>query len=252
MFSLRAVVAGLSVPFAVACTAASGAGGDGAAHGGSSGGGDVPTTCAQADHGTGCCTPAGILYYCTTQATVYEKTCAAGTVCGWNGTSGDYDCVAPPGGADPSSAHPLLCDTVSSSSSSSGSGASSSSSSSSGASSSSSGAWSSSSSSGGMVTWTTLYDTIFGPNGTAKCAGCHGTNQSGFTCGATPTSCYSGMVEKGLVTPGASASSSPLVTPGPSPLCGTLGGNMPLMGTCVTDAQITEIQAWLATGAPDD
>jgi hypothetical protein len=251
MFSLRAVAAGLSVSFAVACTAAPGGDGDGGAHGGSSGGGDVPTTCAQADHGTGCCTPAGVLYYCTTQVTVYEKTCAAGTVCGWNGTGSYYDCVAPPGGADPSNAYPLLCDTMASSSSSS-SGASSSSSSSAGA----SGSSGSTSSSGGTVTWTTLYDTIFGPNGTANCAECHGTNpstnQSGFICGTTSTACYSGMVDDGLITPGASASSSPLVTKGQSPLCGTLGGNMPLMGPCVTAAQITAIQAWLATGAPDD
>jgi hypothetical protein len=60
------------------------------------------------------------------------------------------------------------------------------------------------------------------------------------------------MVSDGLVTPGASASSSALVDPNSSCLCGTLGGNMPKNGTCVTAAQITEIQAWLACGAPDD
>jgi len=60
------------------------------------------------------------------------------------------------------------------------------------------------------------------------------------------------MVNAGLVTPGSSASSSELVESGQSPLCGTLGGSMPKSGSCVTAAQITEIQEWLATGAPDN
>jgi hypothetical protein len=105
------------------------------------------------------------------------------------------------------------------------------------------------------VTWTQLYDGIFGPTGTSNCAeggGCHTNNQSGFQCGTSKTTCYTGMVNAGLVTPGASASSSVLVTSGQSPLCGTLGGIMPKGGTCVTDAQITEIESWLATGAPDN
>jgi hypothetical protein len=60
------------------------------------------------------------------------------------------------------------------------------------------------------------------------------------------------MVNKGLVTPGASASSSELVNPNSSPLCGSLGGAMPQGGTCVTDAQVTQIKSWLATDAPDN
>jgi hypothetical protein len=60
------------------------------------------------------------------------------------------------------------------------------------------------------------------------------------------------MVSDGLVTPGANAPSSSLVDPNTSPLCGTLGGDMPKNGTCVTAAQINEIQAWLACGAPDN
>ncbi len=31
-----------------------------------------------------------------------------------------------------------------------------------------------------------------------------------------------------------------------------VGGNMPKSGTCITSAQLTEIQTWLACGAPDD
>jgi hypothetical protein len=60
------------------------------------------------------------------------------------------------------------------------------------------------------------------------------------------------MVNAGLVTPGSNASSSKLVNPSSSPLCGSLGGGMPKGGTCVTAAEITEIEAWLAAGAPDN
>jgi hypothetical protein len=204
----------------------------------SSSGGGIPSDCAQADQSIGCCTSTGILYYCTSASTVHEEACAAGTVCGWNASKGYYDCVAPPGGADPSHSSPLLCDAASSSGSSSSSSAS-----------------SSSSGSGGAVTWTTLYGTIFGPTGTSSCVrngSCHTNDQSGFACGTTKTSCYTGMINKGLITPGASASSSELVNPSSSPLCGSLGGAMPQGGTCVTSAQVSEIEAWLASGAPDD
>jgi hypothetical protein len=100
-----------------------------------------------------------------------------------------------------------------------------------------------------------IYDTIFGPSGTSDCSrngGCHTNDQSGFACGTSKTTCYNGMVNEGLITPGAGAPSSALVASGPSPLCGTLGGNMPKSGSCVTAAQISEIQQWLATGAPDN
>jgi hypothetical protein len=40
---------------------------------------------------------------------VVPQTCTPGTVCGWNATQGYYDCVAPPGGADPSNTYPILC-----------------------------------------------------------------------------------------------------------------------------------------------
>jgi hypothetical protein len=114
---------------------------------------------------------------------------------------------------------------------------------------------SSSSSSGGTVTWTELYNDIFGPTGTSNCSrssSCHVQSRVGFQCGTTSTTCYDGLMSAGLVTPGASASSSALVTPVQSPLCGSLGGNMPLVGSCVTPAQLAQIQAWLASGAPDN
>lgn len=103
----------------------------------------------------------------------------------------------------------------------------------------------------GEVTWTLLYNTIFGPNGTSSCAangGCHTVVQSGFKCGTTKALCYKGMVDAGLISPGAEASSSVLVTKGKSPLCGPLGGGMPKIGKCVTEAQVAKIQAWLDGG----
>lgn len=120
------------------------------------------------------------------------------------------------------------------------------------------GAESSASSTGsatGDVTWTLLYNTVFGPNGTSNCSangGCHTAIQNGFKCGTTKSSCYDGLVSAGLVTPGADASSSLLVEPGSSPLCGSLGGGMPKIGKCVSDSQLAKIEEWLAAGAQND
>ena len=100
-----------------------------------------------------------------------------------------------------------------------------------------------------------LYNAVFGPSGTSSCArggGCHTHIQSGFRCGTTKVSCYAGLVAAGLVTTGANASSSVIADPMQSPLCGNLGGNMPKVGACVTDAEIGEIRSWLASGAPDN
>jgi hypothetical protein len=95
---------------------------------------------------------------------------------------------------------------------------------------------------------------MFGPSGTSTCAGggCHTINQSGFACGTTATSCYNGFINSGYLVTGSSAPSSPLVDPTQSCLCGSLGGNMPKGGTCITAAQLTKIQTWLACGAPDN
>jgi hypothetical protein len=119
----------------------------------SGGGNGTPTTCAQANDFYGCCDPSGTLYYCD-QSTLQSLQCSSGTECGWNDTQGYYDCVASPGGADPSGAHPMTCG---------GSGGSTSSSSSTTSSSTSSSTTSSSSSGGGTgVTWTQIYNGMFG------------------------------------------------------------------------------------------
>ena len=75
-----------------------------------------------------------------------------------------------------------------------------------------------------------------------------------MTCNTNKTTCYNGFVSYGMVVPGSSASSqSTIVDPNQSPICGSgLGGNMPVTGSCLTSAQITEIKTWLACGAPDN
>jgi hypothetical protein len=68
----------------------------------------APTTCAQADEKVGCCV-GNDLYYCKGTTSVTSKTCAGGDVCGWLPSEGYYDCVAPPGNADPSGTHSIVC-----------------------------------------------------------------------------------------------------------------------------------------------
>lgn len=115
---------------------------------------------------------------------------------------------------------------------------------------------SSSSSSGGGVTWTSLYNGLFGQSGTSTCnavGGCHTGSKGGFTCGTTKTSCYNGFVSAGWITPGSSASQSPLADPSQSCLCGSLGGNMPRSpGHCPSSTDVQNLKSWLATGAPDN
>jgi hypothetical protein len=115
---------------------------------------------------------------------------------------------------------------------------------------------SSSSSSGGGETWTELYNGVFGQSGTSTCnavGGCHQSSKGGFTCGTTKTTCYNGFVSAGWITPGASASQSPLVDPSQSCLCGSLGGNMPRSpGHCPSSTDVQNLKSWLATGAPDN
>jgi hypothetical protein len=103
------------------------------------------------------------------------------------------------------------------------------------------------------VTWTELYNTIFGPKGTSPCTGgsCHTGSRSGFACGTTAASCCQGLINAGYVVQGSGATGSPLTDPAQSCLCGVAGsGNMPKNYPCVTKAQVMEINAWLATGAP--
>jgi hypothetical protein len=194
----------------------------------------VPTDCTQANDGVGCCDPAGVLHYCDQNGSLTDQPCTGGMVCGWDPNKNYYDCVPPPGGADPSGQSPMACGSGSTSTSSS----------------------SGSTSSGATGTWTSIYGHIFGPSGTSSCVaggGCHTSQiKGGFKCGTSKASCYSGIVASGYVVTGSGASSSPLVQPGSSPLCGSLGGNMPQGGKCVSAADVAEIKSWLANGAQND
>jgi hypothetical protein len=74
-------------------------------------GGSIPTTCAKANDAIGCCGPNGKVYYCTgsgSGSSVTAKTCASGTVCGWDTAKGYYYCVATPGTAP--SGDPIACE----------------------------------------------------------------------------------------------------------------------------------------------
>jgi hypothetical protein len=109
----------------------------------------------------------------------------------------------------------------------------------------------------GATTWTEIYTTYFGPTGTANCSrngGCHTNTKKGFKCGNDKTTCYNGLKTKGLISPGPNAGSSVLGDPNTSPLCGTLGGNMPPQGsgTCLNSAAVQKLDSWLKNGAQND
>jgi hypothetical protein len=184
----------------------------------------------------------GVLYYCDNTMKLQSQTCTGGTVCGWSAANGYYDCVAAPGGADPSGTSPMACG---------GSG---------GGGGGGGTTMDAGSGGGGTTasTWTDIYNGVFGPSGTSTCSGssCHTSSRSGFACGSTKTTCYNGFVSAGYVTPGAGASSSALVDPTQSPLCASTGtglsGNMPIGHSCVTKAQLTQIKSWLAAGAQNN
>jgi hypothetical protein len=81
----------------------------GSGTGGASSGSSGPTSCAQASGYAGCCI-GSTFYYCGKSSSgVSAKPCPSGQTCGWDATSNYYACVAPPGVADPSGAHPITC-----------------------------------------------------------------------------------------------------------------------------------------------
>ena len=104
------------------------------------------------------------------------------------------------------------------------------------------------------ITWTQIYNSTFGPSGTASCTGgsCHTNTKSGFKCGTSASTCYTGFVNSGYIAPGANASTSALVDPNQSCLCGSLGGNMPIGNSCISSSELQNLKAWLATGAPNN
>jgi hypothetical protein len=99
-------------------------------------------------------------------------------------------------------------------------------------------------------TWSQIYALYIGPGTPGHCSGtggCHTTLRGGFTCGATKSACFQGLVAAGLVTP-ANGSASPLGVVGQSPLV-WLGGGMPLDSAAQNPAAAAAVQAWAAAGA---
>ncbi len=56
----------------------------------------------------GCCAN-NTAYYCNGTTTPTAKACTGTKVCGWDTSASYYDCVAAPGGADPSGTNPIAC-----------------------------------------------------------------------------------------------------------------------------------------------
>ena len=68
-----------------------------------------PLTCDSVDGAVGCCDSQGVNWFCDIQMQVQRVPCAGGTACGWDAAHGWYDCVPPPGGADPTNTYPMAC-----------------------------------------------------------------------------------------------------------------------------------------------
>jgi hypothetical protein len=109
--------------------------------------------------------------------------------------------------------------------------------------------------SGPAPTWTQLYAQYFGPNTPGHCSGtggCHTNIRGGFKCGTTKATCYTGLLQAGLITPGAATGAqSPLGIVGQSPLA-WFGGGMPLDNDAPNPQAAAAVKAWLTAGAQND
>lgn len=127
----------------------------------------------------------------------------------------------------------------------------------------------------GTVTWTELYDSYFAPTAQASCTAiageCHGGATelgavgSGYVCGTTKDSCWSGMMGSALPTfpallpPGGSTSPTTTVLyKALHPVGVNNAGQMPLnsadggFGYQFTPLDLARIAAWIDQGALND
>lgn len=95
-----------------------------------------------------------------------------------------------------------------------------------------------------------VFDTLLGPGSVGHCTNCHANGHAAFKC-SNKSDCYASLVSRGLVTPGANASASPLGSPDGSPLA-WFGGSMPLDDGAPSEAAADAITKWLAAGAKND
>ncbi len=98
-------------------------------------------------------------------------------------------------------------------------------------------------------TWTALYNSYFGPNTAGHCgnSGCHSSARAGFKCGPNKTTCYDGLVAKGLIDRTNPARST-LGDGSASPLA-WFSGNMPADNAVANAAAARAVSAWLNAGA---
>jgi len=111
--------------------------------------------------------------------------------------------------------------------------------------------------------WTYVYNTYFAGTTTGATAGhcseCHNATLAGFACGADKDSCYTGLVNAGLITP-AAPTSSPFADPEQSPLAWfgrptTPPGVVAFMPTDLVVRNAPAVAAlcgWVQAGARDD
>jgi|SRR5580700_5809662 hypothetical protein len=128
----------------------------------------------------------------------------------------------------------------------------------------------------GTVTWTDLYDSYFGPSAPASCTavanGCHlslgdlGAQGSGYVCGATKDSCWSGITSSAIPNSflppvpmgGSTSPTSTILFKSLHPLNVSTAGQMPLSaadggaGYEFTTLDFARIAAWIDQGAAND
>jgi hypothetical protein len=100
-------------------------------------------------------------------------------------------------------------------------------------------------------TWTQIYPAYFGPGSLGHCgsSGCHSTSRGGFKCGTTQATCYTGLVNAGLIDT-SNPSASVLIDVQQSPLS-WYGGNMPTNPTTNKKA-VSDIDGWVNAGAQNN
>lgn len=109
---------------------------------------------------------------------------------------------------------------------------------------------------GPALTYTELFAQYFAPGTPGHCAtgGCHADpGHNVWLCGTTKDSCYTGMVNVGLVNP-AKPQASMIADPTLSPLTwiDPTGGNMPYDAMGKNPAGRDAIRAWVAAGAQNN
>jgi hypothetical protein len=103
-------------------------------------------------------------------------------------------------------------------------------------------------------TWTSIYGKYFGAGTPGSCgsAGCHAATQGGFRCGSSKATCFTGLVNAGIIDP-ANPAGSDLISAAASPLRWiSANGRMPPAAGAIPAAARAEIRAWVLAGAKNN